>query len=102
MEITADGATLLLTGWFDGRSTGIVREALYTHMDTTSGDVVVDLSGVESVDATALNLLAAAQRVMEKDGRHLVLRGASPEIRRVVALTRLRHLIQVERGPMSA
>jgi anti-anti-sigma factor len=102
MEVTSQGSTLKLAGRFDGRSTSMVRDVLYAHIDAGDGDVVVDMSDVESIDAAALNLLAAAQRGTERDGRHLILRGCSPAIRRVIAFTRLRRLISVERGPLSA
>jgi anti-anti-sigma factor len=99
MELTANGATLRLTGRFDVRCTGEVRDALYRLIDDSSpADVVVDLSAVESVDATALKVLAAATMVMERDGRHLVLRGCSPALRRVLAFTKLRRVMQVERA----
>jgi anti-anti-sigma factor len=99
MELTANGATLRLTGRFDVRCTGEVRDSLYRLIvDSSPADVVVDLSAVESVDATALKVLAAATMVMERDGRHLVLRGCSPALRRVLAFTKLRRVMQVERA----
>lgn len=98
MEVFKLGTTLALAGRFDGRSTGMVREALYSHIDETSDAVVVvDLSEVESLDSTALTLLGAASCYLEREGRHLVLRGATPAVRRVLAFTRLRRLFQVER-----
>jgi anti-anti-sigma factor len=102
MEITTSGTTLVLVGRFDVRSTSMVREALYQHIDEHSGNVVVDLSGVESIDATALKVLAAATRNVERERRQLVLRGCSPALRRIIAFTRLRRLVQVERGAISA
>jgi anti-anti-sigma factor len=102
MEVTTDGTTLYLVGYFDGRSTSAVREALYAHIAATEGNVVVDLSGVESIDATALRVLAVATRIVEREGRFLILRGCSPALRRIIAFTRLRRLVQMERGAITA
>jgi anti-anti-sigma factor len=101
MEVTTNGATMFLTGQFDGRSTGRVRDVLYDQI-AHHDHVVVDLSGVESIDVTALKLLAAATAVLERDGRALTLRGCSASLRRVVTVTPLRRLIQMERGPLTA
>lgn len=75
-----------------------MREALYSHIDaTTDADVVLDMTRVECVDPTALRLLGAAAHYLERAGRHLVLRGASPAVRRALAFTKLRRLIVLER-----
>lgn len=100
MEVFKLGSVLVLSGHFDGRSTGMVREALYEHISTSCDpEIVLDLSEVESLDATALRLLGAASHHLERDGRHLVLRGCTPTIRRVLTFSRLRRLFQVEREP---
>jgi len=98
MELTVNDRTLILHGHFDVRSTGIVREALYERIERTSGNVVVDLADVEAIDATALRVLAAASKLMEREGRALILRGCSPALRRILAFTRLRRLVTVERA----
>lgn len=91
---THDG-TLVLTGRFDGRSTALVRDLLYARIEQ-GGDVVVDLAAVDSIDVTALRLLAAAGALLDRQGRSLVLRGCAPAVRRLVAVSRMRTLLQVE------
>ena len=62
MDIATDGPTLVLSGAFDVRSTWEVRNALHEHIEARREDVVVDLTDVDSVDVTALKVLAFATR----------------------------------------
>jgi anti-anti-sigma factor len=98
MDIMRDGATLVLSGDFDVRSTWEVRTAIYEMLGAHDGDVVVDLTGVDTVDLTALKVLAVATREAGRDGHHLVLRGCSGAVRRLLHLSHLMRMVEVERS----
>ena len=102
MDITTDGPTLLLSGDFDVRSTFRVRDALYAHLREHPGDIVVDLSDVTAIDLTALKVLAVATRAASREGHRLTLRGCGPSVRRMLHLTRLIRVVEVERHALSA
>ncbi|HWU21736.1 MAG TPA: STAS domain-containing protein [Nocardioides sp.] len=97
LDITTDGPTLLLSGDFDVRSTGVVRSAIYDRLWSADGDLTIDLHGVDSVDLTALKVLAAASRRAIRAGRHIVLRGATPPVLRMLYLSHLIRLVELER-----
>jgi anti-anti-sigma factor len=98
MEILADGPTLVLSGAFDARSTMEVRTAIYEHLDGHDEDVVVDLTDVAAVDLTALKVLAVATVEAGRSGHHLILRGAGPGVRRMLAKSRLIRFVELERS----
>jgi anti-anti-sigma factor len=102
MEIVHDGPRLVLTGDFDVRSTMEVRSAIHERLLGSDQDLVVDLTGVTNVDLTALRVLAAATVSAERDGRHLFLRGAGPAVRRMLHLSRLARVVEIERVAASA
>ena len=102
MDIVTDGPTLVLSGAFDVRSTWEVRNAINEHMVARIEDVVVDLTDVDSVDVTALRVLAFATRRAARLGHHLTLRGCGPAVRRLLHLSRLIRVVEVEREAATA
>ena len=102
MDIISDGPVLILTGEFDVRSTMEVRTAIYDRLSGGDEDLVIDLTGVSTIDVTALKVLAAATVVASRQGRHLTLRGAGPAVRRMLHLSRLIRAVEVERVGVSA
>ena len=102
MDIVFDGPTLVLRGAFDVRSTWEVRNAIYERLESDDSDVVVDMTDVSTIDATALRLLAVATRHAWLTGHHLTVRNPGPAVRRMAHLTRLAHALEVERIAASA
>lgn len=102
MDIVSDGHTLVLHGAFDVRSTWEVRNAIYEHLEGLDEDVVIDMTDVTTIDATALRLLAVATRAAWLSGHHLTVRNPGPAVRRMAHLTRLAHAIEVERAAATA
>ncbi len=99
METGRASDAIALAGRLDGRCSAEVREALYDHIEQHQGeDVIVDLTRVESIDVTALRMLAAAALRVERAGRKVVLRGCSPALRRVLAHGGWRRLFLLERS----
>ncbi|MEP9361498.1 STAS domain-containing protein [Nocardioides sp. CN2-186] len=102
MEIITDGPTLVLSGDFDVRSTREVRDAIYDQLEGYDHDVVVDLTDVTTIDLTALRVLAVATRRASHAGHHLTLRGCGPSVRRMLHLSHMIRVLEVERVSVSA
>lgn len=102
MDIVTDGPTVVLSGDFDVRSTMEVRTAIYDLLEGHDEDVVVDLTEVGSIDLTALKVLAVATREATRSGRHLILRGCGPAVRRLLHMSRLIRVVEVEREVATA
>ncbi len=101
MDIITDGPVLVLQGDFDVRSTWEVRAAIYERLEQVQ-HVVVDMGDVETIDLTALRVLAVATRQASLSGHHLTLRNCGPAVLRMMLLTRLAHALQIERVAASA
>jgi anti-sigma B factor antagonist len=99
VQRTGVGDTVVLSGKLDGRSAGEVRDTLHAVLAAGSGRLVVDLSGIELLDATGLGVLAGAHRRARLTGRELVLRDAPTRVARLLRLARLDRVIAVEPPP---
>jgi anti-anti-sigma factor len=78
-----------------GTSAG-VRERLHKALDAGQGDLILDLSKLEMIDATGLGVLVGVHRRALSVQRRLVLRGVPPRIMRILAVTRLNRVLNVE------
>ncbi|MBB4914561.1 STAS domain-containing protein [Streptosporangium saharense] len=78
-----------------------LRPRLHDAVDEGKGDLIVDLSELEMIDATGLGVLVGTHRRAMGAGRRLVLRGVPPRVMRVLAVTRLNRVLIVE-VPMAA
>ena len=96
MELTTDGSMLRIGGQLDVRCITELRNAIYDHLETHPGHVVLDLSEVESADLTVLKMLAVASRMANESGHRVTVRDCPDGVRRLLHLAHLRGLMTVE------
>ena len=92
----ASAHELVLQGRLDVHSVPDVRVAVHAALDNGEGDLFLDVSGVELIDATGLGMLVGAHRKARMSGRRVVLRSVGPPLMRVLRLTRLHRVLVVE------
>lgn len=96
MELYRDGTTLHIAGQVDGRCTHELRAALQRQLDDEPGEIVLDLAEVDGVDLTALRMIAAVSRQAWLHGQEVRVRDCPPLVRRLLHLSHLRALVQME------
>ena len=92
----ASGREVALSGRLDVHSVSDVRAVLHAAIDAGDGDLVVDLSEVDLVDATGLGVLVGADRRAKLAGRRVVLRDVRPRLLRILRATRLHRVLTIE------
>ncbi|CAM5581147.1 Anti-sigma factor antagonist OS=Streptomyces fumanus OX=67302 GN=GCM10018772_51480 PE=3 SV=1 [Streptomyces fumanus] len=73
MHIRGDHAELVVGGRLDVRSAADARTVLHSAVDDGAGDLVLDLSELDSWDATGLGVIMGAHRRAGRCGRRLAL-----------------------------
>ncbi|MBA0051607.1 STAS domain-containing protein [Streptomyces sp. AJS327] len=98
MHIRGDHAELAVGGRLDVHSAADARTALHHAVDTGNGDLVLDLTDLDSWDATGLGVIMGVHRRAGRRGRRLVLRQVPPQMRRLLVATRLHRILAIEGG----
>jgi anti-anti-sigma factor len=82
----------------DATTSGDVRYALLVALDAVHhGDLMVDASSVVSLDVAGLGVLVAAHRKAKHRGVRMVICDAQPRILRILAVTRLHRVLNLNR-----
>lgn len=99
--VEVPGRAVSLAGRLDVVSVADVRTVLHAAVDGGSGDLVVDLSALELLDATGLGVLVGTHRRAARAGRRLVLRDVPPRVMRLLVRTRLNRVLNVDAQPVA-
>ena len=98
--VTRAGATavLTLTGELDLATAGPLRARLsrLVQDDPPPALVVLDVAGLQFVDAAGIGALLSAQRTLAARGGRMCLRSPSRLVQRVVRVLDLEHLLPLE------
>ncbi|MEV7966173.1 STAS domain-containing protein [Sphaerisporangium sp. NPDC088356] len=73
-----------------------LRPRLHDAVDSGDGDMIVDMSDLEMIDATGLGVLVGTHHRALRAERRLVLRAVPPRVMRLLAVTRLHRVLTVE------
>jgi len=98
IDVLRPGVMIALSGRLSATTVADVRTALAHAIEQGVGDLVVDLQGVELVDATGLGVLVGAHRRAGRAGRRVVLRMIPDRIDRLLVATRLHRVLCIDRS----
>jgi anti-sigma B factor antagonist len=96
MSVLVEQGLVQVVGALDHASVPRTREELHAALAATPERLVVDLTGCTFVDASALSMLLDVHRRACRAGGLLTLRGCSPRVLRLLSLTGLRRVFDLE------
>jgi len=95
------GQQISLSGRVDVTTVADLRSVLHNAIDMGDGELRVDVSTLELVDAAGLGVLLGAHRRAQRAGRTLVLVGVPDDLSRLLFKTRLYRVLNVDRDESS-
>jgi anti-anti-sigma factor len=87
------GPVVTVSGEIDIESGPQLRDQLLCTIRRHGARLALDLNGVTFIDCAGINVLMAVRRYAQLKGGWLRVIGASPRVERVLALTRLHHVL---------
>ena len=96
VTVDPEATKVSVRGRLDVTTVADVREVLHSAVDHGSGDLHVDLTDLELVDATGLGLLLGAHRRAGRAGRRLVLHAVPARVHRLLLATRLDRVLTLD------
>jgi anti-anti-sigma factor len=90
------GQVVHVVGRLDVHTVPDVRSALHAAVDAGRGELVVHVGGIVVADATGLGVLVGAHRRAQRGGRQLVLRDVPLPALRLLRVTKLHRVLQVD------
>ncbi|MFP5487104.1 MAG: STAS domain-containing protein [Acidimicrobiia bacterium] len=94
LDLRIEGHTLHVRGEIDAHS----APELGTALRTTTGDVEIDLSGVDFVDSSGLRVLIETHQLLEGRGDVLTLAHPSPAVLRMFELSAVDGYLNIRRS----
>jgi anti-sigma B factor antagonist len=91
-----DGNGVTISGEMDMSNAGILTDFLTAEIESTGGDLYLNLAGLDFIDSTGLAALLGARRQLAVGGRSLILSSPSPAVARVLEVTGLDALFDTE------
>jgi len=89
------GQQVVLTGQVTAVTAAGVRGVLHAAVLDGTGTLVVDMSGVDSLDAVGLGVLMGTHRLADSNGRQLQLTNCPDRIARLLKAMRLHRVLQL-------
>lgn len=85
----SDRVEVSLAGRFDVSASREFREAIRAAFRAEGRELWIDLAAVDYIDSVAIGSLLMAREMAEKEGKSVVLAGATGKVRRALDLARL-------------
>ena len=97
-EVVVDGddVHVAVVGDIDGASAPTLQRRLHDIVETTSGTVVLDMSGVSFIDSIGIRVALELDQHLKARGRSLILRDVSAPARRLLELAGLCQTLRID------
>ncbi|MHB1534646.1 MAG: STAS domain-containing protein [Acidimicrobiales bacterium] len=105
VEVRLDGASrlstveerrvIVVTGELDLATAPDLRDTIRAELGTSAPEIIIDMEGVEFIDASGIRVLVEAADMARVAGAGLILQTPSRMVRRLIELFDLDELLQV-------